>query len=119
MTEATLKSCPRLRIAFRVGDQVQVPAGVIGQAWRDPNLHVLLTRTLKRCEEVPLDGALARSSGRLCGLTRTSDVIDASVTIAIAESSHRDNAVIPLTSDPGDMRTLLSALHTNAEIVSV
>ena len=27
----------RLQIAFRTGDEVQVPAGVIGQVWRDPN----------------------------------------------------------------------------------
>ena len=26
----------RLRIAFRDGYRVQVPAGAIGQAWRDP-----------------------------------------------------------------------------------
>jgi len=109
----------RLQIAFKTGDEVQVPAGVIGQVWRDPNLHVLLSRTLRRCDEVPLDGALARSSGRLCGQTGTSDVIDASVAVAVAESRHRDNRVILLTSDPADVRTLLSALRTNAEIVSV
>ena len=109
----------RLRIAFRDGDGVQAPTGAIGQAWRKPNRHALLSRTLKRCDEVSLDGSIARLSGQLCGQTGTSDVIDASVAIAVADSSHRDNEVILLTSDPGDMRTLLSALHTRARIVKV
>ena len=108
-----------LQTAFENGDEVQAPAGTIGQAWRQPNRHALLSRTLKRCDEVPLDGSIARSSGQLCGQTGTADVIDASVAIAVADSSHHDNEVILLTSDPRDMRTLLSALHTKALIVEV
>ena len=108
-----------LRTASQDGDRVQAPAGVIGQAWRSPNRQVLLTRALKRCDEVPLDGSIARSAGQLCGQTGTIDVIDASVAVAVADSSHHDNEVILLTSDPRDMRTLLSALHSNARIVTV
>ena len=109
----------RIQAAFEATCTVQVPAGALGQAWRDPNRHALLSHALKRCEEVPLDGSTARSSGYLRGQASTSDVIDASVAVAVAESRHRDNRVILLTSDPVDMRTLISALHTNAEIVSV
>ena len=108
-----------LQTAFENGDEVQAPAGTIGQPWRQPNRHALLSRTLKRCDEVPLDGSIARSSGQLCGQTGTADVTDASVAIAVADSSHHDNEVILLTSDPRDMRTLLSALHTKALIVEV
>ena len=43
----------RLQTAFDKGDGVQVPAGVIGQAWRELNQHALLSRALKRCDEVP------------------------------------------------------------------
>ncbi len=109
----------RLQTAFDKGDEVQVPAGVIGQAWRQPNQHALLSRALKRCEEVALDGSIARSSGHLCGQTGTSDVIDASVAVAVADSNRRDSKVTLLTSDPGDMRNLLSALRSDARIVKV
>ena len=109
----------RLQTAFDKGDEVQVPAGVIGQAWRQPNQHALLSRALKRCEEVALDGSIARSSGHLCSQTGTSDVIDASVAVAVADSNRRDSKVTLLTSDPGDMRNLLSALRSDARIVKV
>ncbi len=108
-----------LLAAFESGNEVQVPAGAIGQVWQDPNRHVLLSRVLKRCEEIPLDGLIARSSGYLCGQAGTSDVINASVAVAVAESRSRHNRVILLTSDVRDMGNLLSALHTNAEIVKV
>ena len=36
----------RLQTAFDKGDEVQVPAGVIGQAWRQPNQHALLSHAL-------------------------------------------------------------------------
>ena len=109
----------RLQTAFDKGDEVQVPAGVIGQAWRQPNQHALLSRALKRCEEVALDGSIARSPGQLCGQAGTSDVIDASVAVVVADSSHHGSKVTLLTSDPSDMRNLLSALHTKAEIIKV
>ena len=109
----------RLQTAFDNGNEVLAPAGAVGQSWRHPNRQVLLSRTLKRCDEVPLDGSIARSSGQLCGQTGTSDVIDASFAISVADSSHHDSEVILLTSDLRDMRTLLSALHTKARIVNV
>ena len=105
-----------LQVAFDNGHEVQAPAGAIGQAWRDPNRHALLSRVLKRYDEAPLDGAIARSSGQLCGQTGPSDVIDASVAIAVAAAS---DEVTLLTSDPVDLRNLLAALHASAEIVKV
>src|SRR5215471_3620880 len=61
----------------------RVPAGVLGQAWRDGRLQVTLARFLRseEVEIVPLDEHLARSCGELCGATNTSDIIDASVVI--------------------------------------
>ena len=98
---------------------MRVPTGVIGQAWRDPSRQVLLSRALKQCDEIPLDASTARASGRLCGQTNTSDVIDASVALAVANSSHYGNDVTLLTSDPSDMRSLISALDTDAQVVMV
>ena len=109
----------RLRTAFANGDEVQVPAGVIGQAWRKPARQVALSRILKQCDEMPLDGQTARSCGHLCGRTGTSDVIDASVAIAVADAGRYLGGVTLLTSDRRDMRTLLAALDTGAKVVNV
>lgn len=50
---------------------------------------------------IPLDEALSRAAGELCGVTGTADVIDASVVLVARE--HRD---IIVTSDPSDLRRL-------------
>jgi predicted nucleic acid-binding protein len=89
-----------------------VPAGVIGQAWRDGRRQAVLSRFL-RSEEVnvvPLDERLSRAAGQLCGATGTADVIDASVIIVARE--RRDLIV---TSDPNDLRRL----DPSAAIVSI
>ena len=108
-----------LQSAFDSGDRVRVPAGVIGQTWRNSNRQVLLARTLKLCEEIPLDGATARSAGELCGQTGASDVIDASVAVSVAESKLPNNEVVLLTSDTRDLQALMSALDSDARIVGV
>ncbi len=85
------------RRAFRV------PAGVVGQAWRDGRVQVTLARFL-RSEEVhvvPLDQELARSCGELCAVAGAADVIDASIVILASE--RRDPII---TSDPTDLRRL-------------
>ena len=109
----------RLRAAIENGDRIRAPAGVIGQVWRDGGRQTLLSRALNRSEEIPLDGRTARSAGQLCGQTGTRDVIDASVALAVGESRRHDREVILLTSDPDDMRTLISALNTIARIFEV
>ena len=81
----------------------RVPAGVVGQAWRDGRLQATLARFLRseEVEIVPLDEHLARSCGELCGAANLADVIDASVVILARE--RRDPIV---TSDPNDLRRL-------------
>ena len=108
-----------LQAAFENGDRVLAPTGAIGQAWRDPNRQVLLSRALKRCDEVALDGSAARASGRLCGRAGTSDLIDASVAVTVANATLRHGDVVFLTSDSRDMNELLSALDTDARVVAV
>ena len=111
----------RLRSAFAAGHPVHVPAGVIGQAWRNPSRQAQLSRVLKRCEEVVLDGSAARASGQLCGKAGTSDVIDASVAVAVAvaEADRRDGDVVLVTSDTRDLGMLLAVLDIGARMVSV
>ena len=109
----------RLRAAFAGGHQVYVPAGVIGQAWRNPSRQAQLSRMLKRCEEVVLDGSAARAAGRLCGETGTADVIDASVALSVADASDACSDVVLLTSDTRDLKTLLTALSIGARVIAV
>ncbi|MBI4955571.1 MAG: PIN domain-containing protein [Myxococcales bacterium] len=90
---------------------VVVPAGVVGQAWRDGKRQVRLVRLLgsDAVEVEPLDDARARAAGQLCGATRTSDVVDASVVLCARTRGH-----VVLTSDPDDLRRLAPELRLHA-----
>ena len=90
------------------GRNFRIPAGVVGQAWRDGRVQVALARFLRTrsVEIVPLDEHLSRSCGELCGARGTSDVIDASV--VILDRERRD---VIVTSDPDDLRRLDSTAH--------
>ena len=92
-----------LRRALAQGRAFRVPAGVVGQAWRDGRVQVTLARFLRseEVEIVPLDEQLARTCGELCGATGSPDIIDASVVILARE---RRDAIV--TSDPNDLRRL-------------
>lgn len=87
---------------------IRVPAGVIGQAWRNGPRQALLARFLRASEvEVPaLDEPIARAAGELCGAAGARDVIDASVILAARPT--RDTV---LTSDPRDLRRFDPALR--------
>ncbi|HEY5920831.1 MAG TPA: PIN domain-containing protein [Kofleriaceae bacterium] len=82
---------------------IAVPAGVVGQAWRDPRRQVRLVRLLETegVEIEPLDSQRAKRAGQLCGGTKTTDVIDASVVLC---ARMRQQPV--LTSDADDLRRL-------------
>ena len=56
-----------IETALNRGERVHVPAGVIGQVWRDPSRQARLSRALRRCDEVDLTGSRGRASGQLCG----------------------------------------------------
>ena len=97
-----------LQRALAQGRSFRVPAGVVGQAWRNGRIQVTLARFL-RCDEVeivPLDDQVARSCGELCGATNSPDIIDASVVILAREQR---NPIV--TSDPNDIRRLDPAAH--------
>ncbi len=98
--------------ALAQGRTFRVPAGVVGQAWRDGRLQVTLSRFLRseEVEIVPLDEHLARSCGELCAAAKSADVIDASVVILARE--RRD---LIITGDPNDLRHL----DPGAQIISV
>lgn len=110
-------------IAFERGDRVmvallaraleldarfQVPAGVVGQAWRNGKKQARLAQLLNSAliEVVPLTDAQARAAGQLCGFTKTRDVIDASVVLLASE-----RGVCAVTSDVDDLRRLAPDLE--------
>ncbi len=94
---ALLHRALALRLKFRV------PAGVVGQAWRNGRVQVALARFLRidEVEIIPLEEQLARACGELCGATGTADIIDASVVIL---AKARGDYIV--TSDPRDLRRL-------------
>lgn len=89
-----------LRRAVDRDCRIVVPAGVVGQTWRDGRRQARLARLLSaspvRVE--PLDVRRAREAGQLCGARGTSDVIDASVVLAA-----RAHGAPVLTSDADDL----------------
>jgi hypothetical protein len=89
--------------AVELGYSLVVPAGVVGQVWRDGRRQARLARFLRgdRLEVEALDDQRAREAGQLCGIKGTRDVIDASVVLCARRHGHR-----VITSDPADLRRL-------------
>lgn len=81
---------------------VVVPAGVLAQVWRGGR-QARIARLLAdpAVEVVALDQAQAKIVGGLCGVTNTSDVVDASVVVC-----GRTGRSTIVTSDPDDLRRL-------------
>lgn len=75
------------RVRGDAGAVVSVPAGVLGQAWRDGRRQPRLARLLAATQTtvVPLDHAGARAVGMLLGAVGARDVVDASVVICARE----------------------------------
>lgn len=94
--------------AVKQGIRLAVPAGVVGQTWRDGRRQAPLARLLgsELIEIAVLDDLAARAAGQLCGVTQTNDVIDASVVLCARTRGHG-----VLTSDVDDLRRLDSTLR--------
>jgi predicted nucleic acid-binding protein len=82
---------------------INIPAGVLAQAFRDGSRQVSLTRLLKspQTSVVALDRVLARVIGVLLGARGVSDVVDASVVVCA-----RRYGQPVVTNDPEDLRRL-------------
>lgn len=89
--------------AHSAGLPIDIPAGVLAQAWRAGPRQARLARTLHLPNvTVPvLDEPNAKAAGILCGQRGTSDPVDASVVI---NARHRNQSVV--TGDPEDLRRL-------------
>jgi len=89
--------------AVERGLEIVIPAGVVAQVWRDGRRQARLARLLAadEVEIVVLDDGRARAAGQLCGVRRTTDIVDASVVLCARERGHRI-----VTSDPDDLARL-------------
>jgi hypothetical protein len=106
---------PRMRAlvaeALRGRIALVVPAGVVGQVSRDGARQVPLRALLRgpQTTVLPLDMLTAEAAGTLCGRSRTSDVIDASVVLAA-----RMHRALVVSSDAGDLLHLDPSLEVES-----
>lgn len=107
-----------LRNAANDSAPVSVPTGAVAQAWRDGSRQALVARALTHCDEVALDGSLARAAGLLCGRADTPDVVDASVALVAAARS-QTGPIALVTSDTTDLQHLLHTLGASVRLVSI
>jgi predicted nucleic acid-binding protein len=91
-----------LKLSALKSSDVIVPSTVIAQVWRAAASQAQLARALHQCVIASFD-TVARAVGELCGRAKTTDIRDAHV--AIVASARGD---VLYTSDPADMRHLLS-----------
>jgi predicted nucleic acid-binding protein len=88
---------------LELAEEMHLPAGVVGQVWRNPARQVRLVRLLAT-DEVKvhnLDLGAAKAAGHLCGAAGTADVVDASVVLLA-----RQHDGVVLTSDSSDLRRI-------------
>jgi predicted nucleic acid-binding protein len=90
-----------------------VPAPVVAQVSRSPQ-QAPLRRFLTGCEVIALAETEAHEAGRLLGMAKTSDVVDA----VVVTTALRRNATI-LTSDPKDIERLVRASGRQVAVVSI
>lgn len=100
-----------LKLSAMRSDDVIVPSTVLAQAWRGTRGQARLSRALDFCEVASFD-RVARAVGELCGRANTSDICDAHVAIV---ATSRDSTLY--TSDPHDMRRLISALGRRRQVI--
>ena len=86
---------------------------MVGQPWREGSRQALLARSLATIEVLPVDEQAARRAGEWLAATGTVDIVDALLAMLVAPGDQL------LTSDPGDLSTLLDARNVRATIVRV
>jgi predicted nucleic acid-binding protein len=92
-----------VELSLAHGGTLHVPAGVVGQVWRDGSRQARLARLLGSglVTVHALDREEAQAAGVLCGQSETQDVVDASVALL----ARRHGAKV-VTSDPEDLRRI-------------
>ena len=103
----------RLAIARRHAVDLRTSAIVLGEVWRDARgRQAKLARFLRAVDVRSVDEQMGRAAGVLLGRAGTSNPIDATV-VLVAENGDRI-----LTSDPSDVRRLVTAAGTRAVTIA-
>jgi hypothetical protein len=87
-----------------------VPAPVLAQAWRGTARQAQLARLVAGCDVEFLDDVRAKATGTVAGRARVTDIVDACV---VEGAVRRSDLVI--TSDPGDLHAIASAIGHHLE----
>ena len=101
------------RVRLELGVVPLVPAPVVVQVSRSPQ-QAQLRRFLTGCMVVPLGETEAHEAGRLLGLARTADVVDA----VVVTTALRQKATI-LTGDPDDIERLVGASGREIAVAAI
>jgi hypothetical protein len=103
----------QLRVLQQRAIPLRASAAVVGQAWRDGRKQANLARVLAGVGIEPLGQDDGKRIGELLGQAGSADVVDAHVALLVAPAD------LVLTSDPGDIRALLSARGVLARVQPV
>ena len=101
------------KVRLELGVIPLVPAPVVAQVSRSPQ-QAQLRRFLTGCVVVPLGEAEAHEAGRLLGMTKTVDVVDA----VVVTTALQRRATI-LTSDREDIERLVRASGREVAVVAI
>jgi hypothetical protein len=93
------------------GGQSRGARAVLAQCWRGTPRHALLARILTVCRIEPLDDIQARATGTFADRARTTDIVDA----CVVEGAMRRRDLV-ISSDPGDLRDIATAIGGHLEI---
>ncbi|MGN6373309.1 MAG: hypothetical protein ACTHM1_10015 [Solirubrobacteraceae bacterium] len=102
-----------LSVAAVEGVEVVTSSACAAQVWRNPSGQVRLGRMLEGCVERALDPGQAKLCGLALARSKTTDVPDAALCVAV-----RDGDTV-LTSDCPDISRILEAIGTRAVIKRV
>jgi hypothetical protein len=101
----------KIRDALRVGTPVRTNPNAVAQVWRDGAKQSRLARLLRDIKVEPITREDGYRAGELLGVTRTKDVVDATVAL-LAKAKDK-----LYTSDPGDLRALCTATGFKAVVI--
>jgi hypothetical protein len=102
-----------IELGRRSGAALVTTAPVVGQAWRGAARQARLARLLAMIDVRPAHLTQARAAGELLAATGTADVVDALLALLPVSGDQL------LTSDPDDVRTLLTERRIPVTIVAV
>lgn len=101
-----------LEAARQRRDPLRTSSGCVARSWRSGGpRQARLAVLLRAVDERALAPGASRQVGELCRRSALDDVVDAHVASLVA-----DDGDVVLTSDPEDLRGLLRAQGTSAEV---